>query len=248
MAQSFYPTALQVIDRALIDIGAVDPESGITPTTTQRTDALQVLNFLVTSWIGHGMQVWCQKQGTYVLTAASSYTVGPGDTIDIARPLDISYAWLRDTDATPDIDTPLRVIGREEYIRISQKETTGTPSVLFYDRMYDLPGSNSGASAYGKIHLWPVPDAAAISKYDLYFIYTRPLQDFSATSDTLDFPQEWFNAVRWNLAVELTPAYQVPLGKLREIKTLARDSLALALATDRENVSITISPASETNS
>jgi hypothetical protein len=245
MAQVFYPTASQVIDRALEDIAAVDAEGGLTPTTTQRTSALVVLNYIVTSWQAHGMQVWCQKQATHTLTAStSSYTIGSGGDINItARPLTIQQAWIRDTVADPDTDIPIRIISREEYNRISAKATTGVPNCIFYDPEYNREGTNSGATAKGKIYVWPTPDSSVVTQYDLYVVYTRPISDFNATSDTLDFPQEWFNAVRWNLAHQLCPGYTVPLGRMHEIEKLAETSLKLALSSDTENTSTTISPA-----
>jgi hypothetical protein len=168
---------------------------------------MQIMNFIVTSWIAHGMQVWCQKTGTYALSnAVNNPTVGPGGTINIARPETITQAWLRDTTQTYPIDIPVDIISREDYNMLTQKTTPGTPNTLYYEPQYDVPGSNSGASAKGQIFLWPVPDTPTATQYDLYFIYTRPLQDFVATSDALDFPQEWYEAVRWNLAHSLCPS------------------------------------------
>lgn len=246
MAQSFYPSVTQMATRVLTDLGAVDPEGGVTPTTAQTTDVMQVMNFTVTSWIAYGMQVWCQKQATYALSnAVGSPTVGPGGTINIARPETVTQAWLRDTTQTSPIDIPVQIIGRDEYYRLSQKSVSGVPNSLFYDPQYDLPAANSGASAKGQLFLWPVPDTSVSAQYDLYFIYTRPLQDFAATTDALDFPQEWYDAVRWNTASSLCPSYNVPIMKWDRIKANARDSLALALSFDREPTSVTISPAQE---
>lgn len=194
------------------------------------------------------MQVWCQKQGVLPLTAdTNSYTLGPGGDLNIARPLNITQAWLRDTNTTPNMDIPVLVKGREEYNLLSGKTVPGSPNLVFYDPQYDLPGSNSGASAKGKLYVWPVPTAALATQYDLYFTYTRPIQDFSATSDTLDFPQEWYDAIRWNLALSLAPSYEVPVMKWDRIKAMARDTLELALASDRSTVSVTVSPATHTN-
>lgn len=243
MAQAFYPTAQQTIDDALRTIAAVDPEGGITPTTTQRTDALRFLNYLVTSWQAHGMQVWCQKIATMTtMTAATNWTVGPSGDINIQRPLSVQQVWLR-TLNDPQIDTPVEIIGREEYFRLSAKEATGRPTHVFYDPEYDLPGGNNGANAKGRMYVYPMPDATAIATYALQFVYTRPIQDFSAVGDYLDFPQEWFNAVRLNLALMLCPEYSVPLNKWDRIKKEAQDALNLALSWDRENASFFISPA-----
>lgn len=239
MAQSFYPTALIIIDAALRAIRGKDAE--IASTTQQRTDALEALNFLVTSWQAKGMQVWCQKQGTHGLTASTaSYTAGPSGDVNIARPMSIQMAWLRDTNSK---ETPMRTGGREEYNSFTDKTTTGTPIFLYYDPQYDLPATNSGANAKGKIYLWPTPDANAVTNFDLYFIYTRPIQDFSASSDSLDFPQEWYNAVKWNLAAEIMSEYGLPVIEQDRIKAHAKDALELVEGWDREEGSMFISPA-----
>ena len=247
MAQVFYPTALNVITDALTDIGAIDPEGGITPTSGMTTGALRVLNYLVTAWQAHGMQVWCQKQGTYSLSnGVGNFTIGPsGATVTADRPLSIQQAWLRNTVADPDQDIPIRIISREEYNNLATKASSGTPICLYYDPEYDRPGSNSGANAKGKVYIWPVPDTTVATTYDLYFIYTRPIADFNASSDTLDFPQEWYNAVRWNLAEALCPSYEVPIVKWDRIRKNAQDSLALALSWDRDQSSVMISPAQQ---
>jgi hypothetical protein len=186
------------------------------------------------------MQVWCQKQGTHILTASTSaYTVGPSGDVNIQRPLSIQMAWLRDTSS---IDSPLRIIGREEYNMFSAKTSSGKPNVLYYDPQYDLPASNSGASAKGKIYLYPTPTAAEVATYDLYFIYTRPIQDFTASSDSLDFPQEWYNAVKWNLAAEIMPEYGLPVMEQDRIRGQAKATLELVEGWDREEGSIFIQP------
>jgi len=239
MAQSFFPTALTIIDAALRAIRGKD--SDIASSTQQRTDALEALNFLVTSWQAKGMQVWCQKQGTHTLTASTnSYTVGSGGDINQQRPLSIQMAWLRDTSGK---DNPMRIGGREEYNSFTDKTTPGVPVFLYYDPQYDLPGTNSGATAKGKIFLWPTPDATTVATYDLYFIYTRPIQDFASSSDNLDFPQEWYNAVKWNLAVEIMPEYGLPVMEQDRIRGQAKAALELVEGWDREEGSMYIQPA-----
>lgn len=248
MAQSFYPIASDCIDAALRVCGAFDPEGGVTPSTTQRTNALQALNFMVTAWQADGMQVWCQKTGTYVLAnAVNNPTIGPGGTINVARPMSIQQAWLRDTTVTTNIDIPVVIIGREEYNLLSSKATTGVPNVLFYDPEYDLPGANSGVNAKGRIYLWPTPDTAVATQYDLYFVYTRPIQDFSVVGDSLDFPQEWLNAVKWGLALQLAPEYNVPIMTWDRLKAMAEESKRIAMAWDTERPSVSVSPATENN-
>lgn len=243
MAQAFFPNSGAVVNDALMNIGATDPEGGVTPTTTQRNNALQMFNYLVTAWQAHGMQIWCQKTHSGALTASNAdYTVGSGGDYNIQRPLSIQHAYLRNTANDPDSDQEVRIISREEYIEIPVKLETGVPNVLYYDPQYDVPGANSGATAKGMIFLHPVPDATTASNYTLGFVYTRPIQDFSGLTDSIDFPQEWYNALMWNLALALTFSYDVPAQKRADISKMAKDSLDLALSWDRELQSLEISP------
>lgn len=249
MAQSFYPTSTTVIDAAIRLCDGYDPESGVMPTTIERQRALEALNFLVTSWMADGLQVWCQKTGIATLTASDgSITLGPsGADVTIARPLSVQQAWLRDTTTSPPLDIPMFPLSREDYNLLSSKTTTGTPNAYFYDPTYDLPASNSGANAFGTMSIWPVPDASVATQYDMYFVYTRPIQDFSAVGDGIDFPQEWYNCIKWNLAKQIGPEYDVPVDRWDRIVKEADDSKALALSWDSEKTSLEISPANKYN-
>lgn len=242
MAQVFYPTAETVIEAALRAIAVIDPETTLQPNTTEMANALEALNFLVTSWQAHGMQVWCHKTVSYVLTAANSYTIGPsGATITAARPLRIVQAWLRDTSTNP-VDTPLNIVSRDEFNLLSVKTTPGIPNQLFYDPEFDRDASNGGANAKGKIWIWPQPDATVVTNYDLYMVCVRPIQDFTAKTDYLDFPQEWFNAVKWNLAHQIAFEYGVPVEILDRLEKRAETELSLALSFDNDPAPVFFQP------
>lgn len=243
MAQYFYPTAENIIDDALEIIRAIDPEASVTPTTTQRTKALRALNRMVTSWYAKGFQVWCTKNQSVTLVAGTtSYTWGPSGAINTARPLSISQAWLHNTSEDTD-PLPLSIIGREEYNRYTNKESESVPLAIYYDPQYDGPASNSGANAKGKLFVYPAPSTSAASTYTMTVVYTRPIQDFNATSDSLDFPQEWYDAIIWNLASQLCPAYGVPVMYWDRIRSEAKDKLDLVSGWDREEGSVFIQPA-----
>lgn len=242
MAQNFFPTAAQLITDALRALAAVDPESTTAPSTTESTNALRALNYIVNSWSALGLQGWCHKTVSYTLSAANSYTIGPsGATITAARPLKIIQAWLRDT-STDAVDIPINIISRDEYNMLSVKTSDGPPTSLFYDPEYDRDATNSGANAKGKIYVWPQPTSTEVTNYDLYMVVQRPLQDFSATTDTLDFPQEWFNAIKWNLAYQLSFEYGTVVEKQDRIRKLAEETLELAKSWDVDQTPVFFQP------
>jgi hypothetical protein len=44
----------------------------------------------------------------------------------------------------------------------------------------------------------------------IIIVYQRPFEDFDAAIDEPDFPQEWFDALKYGLATRLAPEYGVP--------------------------------------
>ena len=41
----------------------------------------------------------------------------------------------------------------------------------------------------------------------------KPIQDITTANQTFDFPQEWYQCLRWGLAAELVGDYGLPLDK-----------------------------------
>ena len=56
------------------------------------------------------------------------------------------------------------------------------------------------------LSIWPTPDTA---EHRIVFTYERTLGDFDALDDNPDFPQYALNAIKWNLALEIAPEYDV---------------------------------------
>lgn len=240
---SFFPDGDTIIKAALRRIRAYDPEDATTITTVQYDNARETLNFILSHWQALGLPIWCRKTMNKTLTASDGdYTVGSGADININRPLVITQAWLRDnTNATYPQDIPLEIVGEQEYYGISSKSDIGRPVKLYYDGTYD-GATNKGATATGTIYLWPKPDSTTATNMPLYFRYQRPLLDFNVSTDALDMPQEWYEAVRLNLAYKISPEYGLQVTDYDRLKAEAQDALTLALEWDTEQVSIFFMP------
>ena len=61
-------------------------------------------------------------------------------------------------------------------------------------------------------------------------MYQRPFEDFDASADEPDFPSEWFEALKFNLALRLAPEYGVPTESFSMIKNLAKETKDAALS------------------
>lgn len=114
-------------------------------------------------------------------------------TTKIQRPLEIIEARLRDSD---DRDTPLYICSRQEYMDISEKTSEGRPNQIYYD-----PQLTNGV-----LYVWPEPDDM---KQRIYMTVKYPIEDFDATTNSPDFPQEWILPMSWGLAVFMAPKFGV---------------------------------------
>ncbi len=240
---SFFPDAATIIKAALRRVRAYDPEEATTISATQYANALETLNFIVSHWQAKGLQVWSRKQTIVTLVAdQASYTTGSGGDISINRPLTIMQAWMRDTN---DVDSPeLEIIGPEEFNRIPEKTSAGTPIVLWYDAAYQSL-DNYGSTSKGTIHLWPVPDSTVVASNSLVLFYQRPLLDFDATTDRIDMPQEWFEPLRLTLAYKIAPEYGMPVIEHDRLKGEMDEAIKVVDGWDSDMASITISPRKE---
>lgn len=143
--------------------------------------------------------------GTAYTSAPTSFTLsgaGTGATITgtivgvtTPRPLRIIDAYIRNPEEQ---DTTLLTISRSEYDQLGNKFTQGIPNQFFYD----IQLTNGFFYVYG------VPSTEG---YVVYATIQRMFEDMSTSSDTFDFPQEWFQALKWGLAAELLAEYGVSL-------------------------------------
>ena len=85
-------------------------------------------------------------------------------------------------------------MGRIDYLNLPNKLSSGTPVQFYYN-----PQINSG-----QLFVWPAP-----TTNDLYLngTYYRPLDVFDDADSAADFPNEWLAALKYNLAVHLSPAF-----------------------------------------
>ena len=126
-------------------------------------------------------------------------------------------------------EAPLRMVSREEYFRLSNKDATGKVVEAYYD-----PQLSAGA-----LYVWPIMDSP---KDVIQFTATVPIQDFDATTNNPDFPQEWYDPLVAMLAARLAIKYQVPSALYQMLKIEAEQANAEVESWDREMASMQIVP------
>ena len=179
-------TAQEYINRALRLINVLG--IGETPDSQTSSDSLSALNDMLGLWSTQKLLVYQMQEETHTLVASTnSYTIGSGATIDTTRPVTIESAFIRDSS---NYDSPLRVINKAEYDRISMKGSEASyPERLFYD-----PGFSNGT-----IYLYPTPSTANT----LHFTSWKPFSTFATLATSATFPPGYNQLLVYNLAVLL---------------------------------------------
>ena len=119
-------------------------------------------------------------------------------TSKIQRPIEIVEARGVSSGS---YDTPLIIASRDEYMRLSNKTSTGPPSQVYYNPL----------RTNGKMMVWPA--CGNVQEY-IKFTARILIEDFDVATDDPDFPQEWLMALTWNLAVMVAPKFGKPLDEI----------------------------------
>lgn len=126
-------------------------------------------------------------------------------------------------------DTPVSIVSRTDYARLSSKTASGKVVQAFYDPQL----------VNGTLSVWPTPDDATDV---LKFWYERVIEDFDTSTDTPDFAIEWSEALITGLASRIAPSAGAHLAIRAEMKARADEAFFAAMGYDRENVSLFFQP------
>jgi len=118
-------------------------------------------------------------------------------------------------------------VSRSEYMAISDKDSEGIVNQIYYDPQLTT----------STLYVWPEPSD---TKERLKMSMKYPIEDFDASTDNADFPIEWAEALKWNLAERLAPEYGTSL--TLEAQKLAMETKDNVMSFDKETTSIYIQP------
>lgn len=205
-------TPLDIITQALKKSGILGV--GQTAQAEDTNDAFMDLNDMLGQWQRKRWLIWHLVDYFCAGTGQEYYTVGPGGQFNISpRPDRIESAFFRQTiQSQPSkIDYPLEIIeAREDYNMISLKTLQTFPQYLFYDSGFPT----------GKAYPWPLIQQ---NLYELHLTVKETLGQFTSLSQEIILPLEYFAALKFNLAIRLRQAYQLPADPV--LIGLAKDAL-----------------------
>jgi hypothetical protein len=193
-------TTLDLIIAALQVIGAY---SVAQPTAAEDAQiGFDTLQDLLAEWSDGGLMVPCTVMEAVALVVGQEvYTIGESGTPDLTtiRPEQIVRAFVRDASGD---EFPVDIIGEGQYrALVAQGLSVGRPDCLF--PKYSAPNAT--------IYLYPEPNAIEL----LFLVSIKPFIEPTVYTENLltttELPRNYFNALKWNLALELcTPFLREP--------------------------------------
>lgn len=145
----------------------------------------------------------------------------PDDFKPVARVLSVR----RKEGSTYEI--PIEFVSRETYMSLPNKNTRGYPIQAYYSR----------EEPRGKMYIWNAPSSSVPV---VPFTYERKVQIMTEADQTFDFPEYWFEAIIYNLAVRLIPKYGCAPTRSALLAGLAKQSLDDCLGFDTDLYPITL--------
>lgn len=214
---NFSITRDQLIAGSLRIAGAIS--QGETPSATLYSETAEALNMFVKAMQADGMPLWAiRKQAITLTTSTADYTIGVSQTVNTPKPLKVLQAFLHNT--TSGLDIPMRIVTRSEYELLGNKTSTGMPVQIFYEPLLTT----------GILHVYPVPTSTIAAGYTLVIIYQRPFEDFDASADEPDFPQEYYDCIKFGLADRIAPEHGLAIQDRQDLARRAKELRQEALS------------------
>jgi hypothetical protein len=200
---------------------------GEEPNGEQYADGLTRLIDIINFWQTQGLKLWTvQDLGVPLVAGQSKYSLGPTGDVLMVKPLRVVQAYYLDTNQ---IRRPLVMLSREEWTRLSQITQLGQINSFFVDKQ----------QLTLDVYFWLVPDTTAATGSCHLVTQTQTTTPVSL-DDTLAFPPEWFMALRWALADELSTGQPEVIMQRCAVK--AAETRAALEAWDIEDASVTFTP------
>lgn len=187
------PTSFNTVDRiirfAMEDAGLL--QDGDEPDSEQYAkNILRLSDLFNVLQVRPGLKLWLNSIQSITLTASlATYTLGPGGSIITTKPTRVLQGWFVDSSS---VARPLEALSYTEYNKLSDPTQTGAITSYFADKQQ----SNI------VVKFWLVPDATAATGTVKLLLQTQVTQPVSL-NDSMNFPNEWFMALRWALAADL---------------------------------------------
>src|SRR3990167_8767778 len=189
-----------------------EKQRGDTLDANEQVECLDEFNTFLEALNNEKLIAYSVTEDSHLLTVSTaSYTIGPGATIDTARPTKIvDPCWVRDGSS---YDYPVKIIPLETYGLLTDKSSGATiPTHLYYDKGFS-------ATSTATITVYPPPSAGLT----LYIHSWKQMQSVANLSTQVLFPSGYRLMFESNFAIHLAAGF-TPVSA--EVAKLARESKA----------------------
>lgn len=192
-----FNTPQRIIAQAMKNCGLL--QKGQEPDSEDYAEYMPVLNDLINLKQTQGLKLWLQTDQSITLTAGvSEYLLGPGGSILSTKPMRVlNDGYYLDVN---NVSRPIFAISKNEYYMLSTRTQQG-PITQFYVDKQELNLN---------VWFWLTPDDEAATG-TAHLIVQNQVTNMVQLNDTLNFPQEWFMALHWGLADEISTGQPVTI-------------------------------------
>jgi hypothetical protein len=209
----------EILDEAAERCGMEGVRSGYQYKTARRSLSLLLLDFA-----NKGINLWTVQEGSIPLVAGTTTYDLPADTVDLIEHV------IRTGSGTTQSDLSISRISVSTYATIPSKTNTGRPVQCYINRQSPIP----------TITLWPVPDSS--TPYTLVYWRLRRLQDAGTGATNQDVPFRFLPALIAGTAYHMAMKTPEGLARLPMLKAQYDETLADAMAEDRDKSSVRFVP------
>lgn len=223
-------TPAALLNLALLDSGVIG--QGQTASAADINNAFTRYGMMISQWAQKRWLVYALQDVSFTSTGAVSYTIGTGQNFDTPRPdrLEDGCFMRQQTGGPQPVDYIMRLCqSHEEYNRIRIKSMGTFPSLVFYDSAYPV----------GNVYFWPVPQ----SGYQLHVLVKTPIANAVTLADTILLPDEYQEAIFYNMICRLRAAYRLPADPV--FVGLARSALETVRASNTQMPTLRIPRAAQ---
>lgn len=187
-APASFNSPARLIEYAMKDAGLL--QRGDAPDSEHYAEYGNRLLDLINLWQTQGLKLWLQRDLAIPLVAnQGAYVLSPTGGIVMAKPLRALQAYTLNTSG---VRRPLLMISRDEYTRLSNVSQAGAINSVFVDKQ----------QLALVLNFWLVPDATAALDI-AHVILQYQVTNFTTLTEGIEFPVEWFMALRWGLADDI---------------------------------------------
>jgi hypothetical protein len=176
-------------------------QQGDDPTGEDYAEYMGRLNDMVNLWQTDGLRLWLNQDVAVPLVAGTAlYFFGTAGL----KPTRVIQAYYEDQNG---VRRPLDPMSRDDYVRLSQVSQQGQLNSYFVDKQQSTLN----------VYFWLTPDATA-ALGTAHLIRQEQVTQSVSLTDTMNFPVEWFLALRWGLADELSTGMSLDIQQRNSMK------------------------------